>query len=189
MLVGLPAGALQIATTVGAALAIHWTRNSRCFWAIAFTLIPVIGTTLLLSLPARYQWGIVVSTWFAQSFSSVMLVGLSILASNIKGNTKKAVVGAVYFVGYSVGCIVGPQLWQSQDAPRYIKGCITSLASFVILDFILLMYYFVFRSINRKRDAEDSFAHRPTDDGITRWGVSTDSDMTDTADRGFRYSL
>lgn len=100
MLVGLPSGALQIATIWTAALAMRFTRNMRCIWGIALALIPLAGSIVLLTLPARHQqWGIVVSTWLAAQSSSLMVVTLSLMASNVKGNTKKSAAGAVYFLG------------------------------------------------------------------------------------------
>src|SRR6266536_4846375 len=119
MLVGLPSGALQIILIWVAALGMRHTRNKPCFWGILLTLVPLIGSILLLVLPKADKWGIVVSTWLAAESSSLMVVSLSLIASNVKGNTKKSAVSAVFFVGYCTGCIVGPQLWQAQDAPRY----------------------------------------------------------------------
>lgn len=93
------------------------------------------------------------STWLAAQSSSLMVVTLSLMASNVKGNTKKAAAGTVYFVGYSTGCIVGPQLWQAPDAPRYIKGCIPSVVSWALLILFFGVYYLLFRGENARREA------------------------------------
>lgn len=52
MLVGVPSGALQIATIWTATLAMRFTRNMRYFWGIALALIPLAGSIVLLTLPA-----------------------------------------------------------------------------------------------------------------------------------------
>lgn len=183
MLVGLPSGALQIITIWVCGLGMRHTKNLRCVWGIGALLIPLVGSILLLSLPATNSWGIVVSTWLAAQSSDLILVSLSLIASNIKGNTKKSTVNALYFIGYSIGCIVGPQLWNSEDAPRYNKGCISSIVSWVLLFFCFVGYYISCRWENRRRDA---LAAMESDE---QEGVALDSDMTDTQDLKFRYTL
>jgi ACS family allantoate permease-like MFS transporter len=198
MLVGLPSGAIQIATSWIAAFAMRYTKNGRCLWGILLTLIPLVGSIVLLTLPGSHPWGIVVSTWLAAQSSSLMVVSLSIMASNVKGNTKKSVVGAIFFLGYSTGCIVGPQLWQAPDAPRYIKGCVSSIVSWALLLTTFAMYYVVFRQQNSKRDAlllhdaEEEAGHAPLPEKLDqelRVGLDVDSDLTDRQDLKFRYAL
>ena len=119
MLVGLPSGAIQIIAVWISALGIRWTRDVRSFWGFLMTVVPLIGSILLLCLPKSDKWGIVVATWLAACTSSLMLISTSMIASNVKGNTKKSIVSGMFFIGYTTGCIVGPQLWQAVDAPRY----------------------------------------------------------------------
>lgn len=192
MLVGLPSGAIQIITIWIAALAMRYTKGLRCFWGIALALVPLVGSIVLLTLPASHKWGIVVSTWLAAQSSSLMVVTLSLLASNVKGNTKKSTASAVYFLGYSTGCIAGPQLWQAPDAPRYIKGCVSSVVSWILLIITFLVYYFVFRQENKKRDQiifdTESPAPQKVDEELNV-GVSVDSDLTDKQDLKFRYTI
>lgn len=120
MLVGLPSGVIQITATWIYALGIRWTRSVRSFWGFGMTVVPLIGSILLLSLPKADNWGIVVATWLAACTSLLMLISTSMIASNVKGNTKKSVVSGIFFIGYTTGCICGPQLWQAVDAPRYV---------------------------------------------------------------------
>lgn len=104
MLVGLPSGALQIITIWTAALGMRYTKNKRWLFGILLSCVPLLGSILLLSMPASAGWGIVVSTWLAACSSSLIVVSLSIVASNVKGNTKKSVVSGVFFVAYCTGC-------------------------------------------------------------------------------------
>lgn len=183
MLVGLPSGALQIITIWVCGLGMRHTKDMRCIWGLGALLIPMTGSILLLSLSAHNSWGIVVSTWLAAQSSDLILVSLSLIASNVKGNTKKGTVNALYFIGYSVGCIVGPQLWNSEDAPRYNKGCISSIVSWVLLFSCFVGYYTLCKRENKRRDA---LAATESDEGVV---VSMESDMTDTQDLKFRYTL
>ena len=195
MLVGLPSGAIQIISVWVTALAMRWTRNLRSFWGFIMVLIPLIGSILLLTLPKSEKWGIVVATWLAACTSNLMLITTSLIASNVKGNTKKSAVSSIFFIGYSTGCISGPQLWQAVDAPRYTKGCISSIASWVLLLIVFTFNYFYLRHQNRKREAlgfgtdnkivVEVERAKKTEELV---GVEVDSDLTDRQDLRFRYT-
>lgn len=193
MLVGLPCGAMEILVVWIAALGMRYTKNMRSFWGILLTLVPLIGSALMMSIPKSEKWGIVVSTWLAACSSSLMVITNSMIATNVKGNTKKSVVSAVFFVGYSVGCISGPQLWQAQDAPRYIKGCISSLVSWALLVVTFAVYYFYLKRRNNKRAplllAVEADAETDGEKIGSYIGVEVDSDLTDGQDLKFIYTL
>ena len=187
MLVGLPSGAIQIILILSCAYGMQHTHNHRWLWGISATTIPLIGSILLISLPSHYSWGIVVGTWLAAQSTDLILISLSLVASNIRGNTKKSAVSAVYFVGYSVGCIIGPQLWQKKDAPRYIKGTISSIVAWGLLYLCFGAYFVLCRRENMRRDNTTIQAHELGRDKKTT--VLDDSDITDTQDVMFRYTL
>ncbi|KAL4984661.1 major facilitator superfamily domain-containing protein [Aspergillus falconensis] len=181
MLVGLPGGAIAFALVwIGALIPMEWP-NARCFGGIFLCSMPMIGSLLLLTLPASNSWGIVVSTWLAACTAPPLGIAVGLMASNVRGNTKKSVVGAIFFVLYCVGCIASPQLWQAEDAPRYIKGCITSVVSWALLIIVLLVFYATARYSNRKRDKG---LYGGSEEPI----ITADSDLTERQDRGFRYT-
>ncbi|KAK4958220.1 hypothetical protein LTR10_004646 [Elasticomyces elasticus] len=190
MLVGLPGGALQIITIWTAAIGMRHTHNKRWLWGILLTCVPFLGVILLMTLPKSAGWGIVVSTWLAACSSSLMVVSLSLAASNVKGNTKKSTVSAIFFIAYCTGCIAGPQLWQAEDAPRYMKGLISSVVSWVLLIMTYTTYYFVMTRENARRDrlAAAVIVDEKVD-ASAQLGVATDSDMTDREDLKFRYTV
>ncbi|KAF2165736.1 hypothetical protein M409DRAFT_67092 [Zasmidium cellare ATCC 36951] len=183
MLVGLPGGCVAFCLTWIGALGPLYIRNSRCFFGVLLAAVPMLGSILLLALPARMAWGIVGSTWLAGSSAPPLGQAVGLMASNVKGNTKKSVVAAVFFVFYCVGCIVGPQLWQKQDAPRYTKGCITSVTSWGLLIVSFLLYVVLGRRANRTRDKLTG------DTDVSSGAISTDSDSTELQDHAFRYTL
>lgn len=188
MLVGLPSGAVSFVLVWVGALGPTFFPNARCLVGIFVASMPLMGTLLLLFLPASNNWGIVVATWFAGSTAPPLSVAVGLMASNVKGNTKKAVVSAIFFVFYTIGCITGPQLWQKVDAPRYTKGCITSVVSWVCLIICFLVYYSTAKLSNRKRDANmaDIISHQS--DEVEQLGVGIDSDHTEKQDHLFRYN-
>ncbi|KAK7409477.1 hypothetical protein QQX98_008327 [Neonectria punicea] len=199
MLVGLPGGAINFATVWMSALIPRFFPGTRVYTAIGLTIIPLAGSTILLVLPVDANggasWGIVASTWLAACSSAPLCACAGLMASNVKGNTKKSIVSAGFFITYCVGCIVSPQAWQQVDAPRYTKGCILSIASWVAMIATLVIYLVLIKRKNSIRDdkasegrAEYLSGSQLGEGSHTQLGVSVNSDLTDLGDKGFRYS-
>ncbi|CAG9987397.1 unnamed protein product [Clonostachys byssicola] len=142
---------------------------------------------LVLFLPQTKPWGVVAGTWFAASTAPPLGQAMTLMAANVKGNTKKLVVGALFFVSYCVGCIVGPQLWQEPDVPRYTKGCIASVVSWCLLDCSFTLFYVTGQRSNEKREA----ASHQALGGVATEGlvIAIDEDSTERQGKLFRYSL
>lgn len=162
-------------------------KDSRCLFGIFLAIMPMIGTILLLFIPSRHPWGIVAGTWLASSTAPPVGQAIALMGANVKGNTKKSVVGAVFFIAYSVGCTTGPQLWQDRDAPRYTKGCISSIVSWVCLVAAMAVFYVSGRRSNYKRNI--AVQQQATSLGSEPVDMPVDSDHTERENQLFRYSL
>jgi ACS family allantoate permease-like MFS transporter len=68
--------------------------------------------------------------------------------------TKKTTVLAIYWIGYCVGNIIGPQTFRASDAPHYVPAEITILALFAVSIVDILVIYFYLRWRNTKKEAE-----------------------------------
>ncbi|GLA80622.1 hypothetical protein AtubIFM56815_001447 [Aspergillus tubingensis] len=195
MLVGTPAGAFNFITVWIGAIIPRVIPGTRVYTAIGLSIVPLLGSILLMTLPysGGADWGIVVATWLGGCSSSLISSAASIIASNVKGNTKKSIVSTAFFVAYCVGCIVSPQAWTEDDAPRYTKGCILSIAAMACLILTFFVYVLMVKRLNRRRDRKASEGHFEyivdRDDGNGRMGVSVDSDHTDVEDKAFRYTI
>lgn len=192
MLIGLPAGGIQIVFPWIGAVGTTYTTNKRTFWAIALSMVPPVGSTVLLTLPAKHTWGIVAGTWLSACISDVLSVVLSLVASNVKGNTQKSAVSAIFFIGYCAGAIVGPQLWTEDTAPRYFNGCISSIVSWAVLVGLPLVFYFTAKASNRSRENQKAVvaadAQLPVE-GMSDGAVAMEADLTDRKDKAFRHTL
>jgi hypothetical protein len=95
------------------------TTNCRGWLSGASYLFPIVATILLLALPDSAHWGLVTGIWLRSpggiSYSVVMVWAANCSA----GHTKKTTVIALYHVGYGLGNILSPQLFQPQYRPRY----------------------------------------------------------------------
>ncbi|KAG9250219.1 major facilitator superfamily transporter [Emericellopsis atlantica] len=189
MLFTAPSGAVQVAMLwVGVLLCWLFPRN-RTLVVMALVIPPVVGNVLLIKLPLDSHWGIIVSAWLASCITSVMSILLSLSASNVKGNTKRAVVNTMFFIGYCAGCIGSPQLWTNK--PRYTEGVITALVTWGLLFCSMILYRWLCVADNKRRDARDV---QDGFDGAVDGQVVLDktgqpkSDLTDKEDRMCRYS-
>lgn len=108
-----------------------------------------------------------------------MSILLSLSASNVKGNTKRAIVNTFFFIGYCAGCIGGPQLWTVK--PRYFKGVVTAIVTWVLLLIATITYWYFCVRDNKRKDKEyRKMTVVPT--------VEKGQDITDNEDPSFRYN-
>jgi hypothetical protein len=185
MLVGLPAGAFQITFIWLTAIGIRVTKIPRCYWGIGVTLVPLIGNIGVASIPASNKWGVIVFTWLAQTISPVMVVSLSLMASNIKGNTKKSATSNAYFIFYAIAAVIAPQLWETRDAPRYIKGILADIVCFGLIILTFGGYAVLVERENRSRDRLDLDLAGGHEGAAAAVGKK---DVTDREDLTFRYT-
>lgn len=106
---------------------------------------------------------------------------LSLTASNSKGNTKRAIVNAMFFIGYCAGCIASPQLWTKP--PRYLSGVVTAIVTWCLLFITILAYRLLCKRDNANRDQAVDENGR----AVGKYGTP-ETDFTDKEDRRFRYS-
>ena len=97
--------------------------------------------------------------------------------------TKKTTVSAIFFVGYCVGNIVGPQTFRAKDAPRFVPAEITIVVLFAActVDMLLLFSYLLWQ--NRLKE------HKRAEVGYMKKEDMEFWDLTDRENSEFVYSL
>ncbi len=107
MLLGTPSGAISFAAIWVSALGPRIFPNSRIYTTIFLALVQLSGSVVLLFVPVRNgnAWAIVAATWLASSVSAPFCGVTALVASNVKGNTKKSIVSVGFFISYCVGAI------------------------------------------------------------------------------------
>lgn len=182
MLVGLPSGFLQILFIWITVIGIRVTKIPRCYWGVALTALPLVGNIGIYLIPSSNKWGVVVFTWLATVISPVMVVSLSLMASNIKGKTKKSAVSNAYFIAYGAAAVAAPQLWQTADAPRYMKGLTADVICLACTIVVFIGYRVLVLVENKRRDALEASGENVGSD-VDAGGM----DKTDRQDRALRY--
>lgn len=175
-----PSGAVQLVVLwLSVAVCLMFPKY-RALVACVFVLVPVVGCALLLKLPRSAGWGVIVTSWLGSCITAFMSILLSLNASNIRGNTKKSVTNTLFFVGYAVAAIVGPQWWNYSKDPGFHIGLTVNLAMLALLFTLILVYYGVCVYENRRRENLGFSAEQ--------MAVSSDDDKTDVDNLAFRYS-
>ncbi|KAF3046888.1 hypothetical protein E8E12_005546 [Didymella heteroderae] len=188
MLYTAPSGAVQVLLLWIGVLGCYLFPRNRTYVVLALIIPPLIGNVLLLKLSLDAGWGMIAASWLASCITAVMSPLLSLTASNAKGNTKRSVVSALFFIGYCAGCIASPQLWTHK--PRYFNGVVTALVTWCTLFVVVIAYWLVCKRDNKRRDALDRASGM--DEEVH--GVVLDkngapiTDLTDKEDSRFRYS-
>lgn len=116
-----------------------------------------------------------------------MTILLSLAASNFKGNTKRAVVNGMFFIGYCAACIASPQLWT--HSPRYMEGVITSIVTWCLLFVVVILFRFLCVWDNKQRDEQVASSGIVSVDQEVKLDENglPQTDLTDKQDRQFRY--
>lgn len=102
LLYGAPNGAVQVVGTLFICYMADKTKN-RLYWSIVALVIPTIGFILLVTLPQSNLNGQLASYYITSTAAAAFTLLLSMISSNIAGQTKKTTVSAMMFVGYCVG--------------------------------------------------------------------------------------
>ncbi|KAJ5379214.1 hypothetical protein N7509_012333 [Penicillium cosmopolitanum] len=146
------------------------------FIVFLFVLSGIVGSVLVYvckSVGARYAGLILMGV-----YSTAMPIALTMISSNVGGFTKKATVGAVFFIFY----------FFENEAPKYQSGFLAIIIclSINVVDSGALMYYL--RWENTQRDKRGSVS-APDSSPEKQLGTSSGelSDITDLKNDKFRY--
>ncbi|GAV26636.1 hypothetical protein PMKS-000090 [Pichia membranifaciens] len=176
---GSPSGGVQFLCIWIGVVLLYLFPKQRCVVISILILIPIVGNIMLLVMRERGGWGVIVGSWLGSCITSFYAILLSLNASNIRGNTKKSIVNNVFYIGYSVGCVIYPQWWNYSKDPTYKNGLIVDIAGWAFM--IVLIYLYRFKCIheNKRRD-------NLTEEEIPQYPENMD--LTDVQDLHHRYS-
>jgi len=180
LLYGAPGGAIEVITLIG----FLWLGDKlrmRLAFAACSEAISLLGILLVYALPTELKIGRLIGYYLTQASATGFVVILSLISSNVAGYTKKTTVSALYLIAYCVGNLIGPQVFQAKDAPRYTPALITIVVCWIICIILLLVIWFVNVRENRRRDA---FAASPEYVHVKNQEFL---DLTDGENMDFRY--
>lgn len=199
-LLGCVNGAAALASLGAAALVLARTTDCRAWLSAASYVPPIVSCVLLICLPWSSRWGLLSALWIRATGGIPYAVVMVWAANCSAGHTKKTTVIALYHVGYGLGNILSPQLFQPRYRPRYVVTWAVILGVACVLPMLVVLYlrwYLV--AENRRRDGlgarggirETGIVERVGDDGERTQELvdARQLDLTDRENLAFRYVL
>ncbi|KAH9822976.1 major facilitator superfamily domain-containing protein [Melampsora americana] len=111
-------GLVTIVSMLSAVKLIDKTQGSRGFIGAFWYLPSILGAILVITLPWNDRIGLLVAIFLASLSSTPFVISLGWINSTTAGHTKRAVVQAIVLIGYSIGNILGPQMWKESYKPK-----------------------------------------------------------------------
>lgn len=199
-LLGCVSGLSSVAFLLPSAWLLARTKNCRAYLAAAAYLPAILSTILLLTLPFSNRWGLLSALWIRSSAGVPYAVVMNWGSSATSGHTKKVTVNALYHVGYGLGNILSPQLFQPQYKPRYLTTWWVILWVACVFPMFLVLYIrWYLQRENKRRDLLS--ADQSEDDlgvvieidengqKVERTVSDNQLDLTDRQNLNFRYVL
>ncbi|KAF8842245.1 MFS general substrate transporter [Paxillus ammoniavirescens] len=98
-------------------------KGERMLPVIWATLPTLVGVALLIGFNDTNQKGVLLfGTYLIGTFGSTLSTIYAYNASNTSGYTKKLTVNALTLTFFCLGNIIGTEIFQPKDAPKYIPG-------------------------------------------------------------------
>jgi ACS family allantoate permease-like MFS transporter len=114
----------------------------------------ILGAGLMIGLDPngvpKNKAGLLAASFLTGTFGAAFMLLLAWNASNIAGHTKKVTINALTLVSFAIGNILGTQTFQAKQAPGYISGKISIIATLGILCFAILILRWYNDMLNKK---------------------------------------
>ena len=204
-LLNIPFGFVQLIVIFPASYLAHRYRVKVIF--LEAVMLPVLAGAIMLFLLGRDDTAPLLAAYYMLAFlfgGNPLIV--SWMISNIAGTTKKSVIMSLFNIGVSGGNIIGPLLFNTDDAPYYKEGLTSTMgitcALIGVIALQALNILFLNKRQERRRVANGkpaklhdlSMEHHytsgaPEADGTTgpRLGENAFKDLTDTQNDEFVY--
>ncbi|PLB46274.1 putative allantoate permease [Aspergillus steynii IBT 23096] len=182
-ILGIPTGVLATIWQLMLSFIASHMRNSRCVIIALSNVVPMVCAILMWKLPQSNQHGLLAAYYVFYTYWAPYVLSTSLPMANTSGHTKKLTMNAIFFLAYCVGNIIGPQTFQSSDAPSYAHGYSGLLGCIVAAMVSISAYGALCYWENKKRDAEQAAIATAS---VVEFQAF--SDQTDKEKRDFRYT-
>ncbi|KAL2214664.1 MFS general substrate transporter [Sarocladium strictum] len=187
---------------LGAISGMTWfaNRGHKGLVMASLCFVPMLGCSILLLTPRGGEQGahmaqLLFAYVLIQFQSAFVPLNLSWQAQNTAGETKKQCTTALMFIGSCFGNVVGPLLFDPDQAPVYKTGLMSSLFMFAVTFVISTATYFHLTYLNaqRKHSAYVSLNEEDEEDVESAGGLLQQpaqhlgADLTDRENKSFRY--
>ncbi|KAK2790365.1 hypothetical protein FQN52_005633 [Onygenales sp. PD_12] len=149
ILFNIPFGVIQICAILGGGWAA--TRFQRKGLVICFfAFVSAIGVILMLTVPRHNKGVLLFGYYLVSCLAAITPMVYAWEAQNTAGDTKRKCTSAVVFIGMCAGNVIGPQLYDTEQAPLYRSGLISSLVMFILVAVFALVANLYLIYLNKK---------------------------------------
>lgn len=144
-----------------------------------WTIPAIVGTIVILVVTptASNAGGMLIAFYCTQFFLAEGNMIISLITRNTAGQTKKSLTMTFLFVGWAVGNLIAPQIFQNSDAPRYLHGFLAHIVIYAVFIALTVLTRVILMRRNKAKEGESS-------------DVSHElafQDLTDRENPNFRY--
>ncbi|KAI0144604.1 MFS general substrate transporter [Xylariaceae sp. FL1272] len=164
ILFNIPFGVIQFGSIVGsAALATRYRRKGLVLAGVS--VLPTVGTVLMLAIRRNDKnKGVLLFGYYLVScLGAITPLIYTWSAQNTGGDTKKKTTTAIMIVAMCTGNIIGPQLFNTKDAPLYRSGLVACLVQFVFVGALGLLVPVYLVHLNRRHAKQRGEAGKQVD--------------------------
>ena len=164
--------------------------NDRSSIMLVCILPTILAAALMIGLDPNgvpmNKPGLLAASFLSGTFGASFMLLLAWNASNIAGHSKKVTANAMTLVSFALGNILGTQTFQNKEAPGYISGKASIVATLSALCFVIL----VLRVLNDRRNVkkEKALAEMSEAEKEELREKMAFADQTDGANVFFRYT-
>ncbi|KAN0110961.1 allantoate permease [Hyaloscypha variabilis] len=153
LILSAPSGAIGAICVLGVGYCSDKWRDRSSVMLICI-LPTILGAGLMIGLDPngvpKNKAGLLAASFLTGTFGAAFMLLLAWNASNIAGHTKKVTINALTLVSFATGNILGTQTFQAKQAPGYISGKISIIATLGILCFAILALRWYNDMLNKK---------------------------------------
>ncbi|KAJ6013229.1 major facilitator superfamily domain-containing protein [Penicillium herquei] len=177
-LLNIAQGAWTIIVMIGSAWASQRFQQT-CFIMILWAIPAIVGTIVILVVtPTKSNaGGMLIAFYCTQFFLAEGNMIISLVTRNIGGQTKKGITMTIVFIGWAVGNLIAPQIFQNSDSPRYLHGFLAHIVIYAVFVGIVILARVILVARNRSKEQGSSeISHELAFE-----------DLTDRENPNFRY--
>jgi MFS transporter, ACS family, allantoate permease len=153
-LLKIPLGCFEIIGLLFAGFIAERYPGMRCVMKFVVNIPGVIGAALINTLPESDKVGRLIAFYITDSTNATMSILWALNASNFAGHTKRTACGAISFIAYALGFIIGPQFFLGSQAPTYPFAFRTMLVCFSICSALPVVFWLYITWENRRKIAK-----------------------------------
>ncbi|SCU85724.1 LAFA_0D17370g1_1 [Lachancea sp. 'fantastica'] len=153
-LVSVAYGGFAVICAIIASIIIRKKKNSTAYSVVFWSLFPLAGSIAMVTLPWHEKYALLAMICICAPKGIAWILMFSWTSTSTSGHTKKITRNALIMFWYGIANIIAPQLWRSNDGPRYYRAWIVQMVfAFILAPGVALAIRFILARRNKERSS------------------------------------